>query len=339
MSDINIQIQRAASYEDVDLDKERDRPSRYKGRYSLQQKPVKEKKHKTRQSNSKNILSPSEFEEEYFTAKSDLKPNTSKIGINIIPDPPVFSSSVVFSPELDGLKKKLEKFTKETEKDKDNLVIPKDGGVEGVKIDEKIFKFGDALWLNLLAFLNNRSMTQNHIHRSVAAQYNQILRLREEKNRILDEIKNFRFDLRPEPEDLHWLHAPYHPIVLSNIRNASQAVNSLLRRYEEFLELHPTYQSMVQNEPKFTSEISTKINLLYVWENSMNELFNRVLEVKDYFDVITDAKRKRKSSLSGTSPTSPRSPVFGRPVWPTMFKNLGPTEADSRNPGSIGMDL
>lgn len=90
-------------------------------------------------------------------------------------------------------------------------------------------------------------MDSPYLQRSITTQSTVILRLRQEKRRILSDIQNFKLELKPEDDaDINWLHAVYHPIVIENIQNAAGKVNDILRKFEEFRELFPTFRAMIE---------------------------------------------------------------------------------------------
>uniref|UniRef100_A0AC34GIZ9 Uncharacterized protein n=1 Tax=Panagrolaimus sp. ES5 TaxID=591445 RepID=A0AC34GIZ9_9BILA len=141
-------------------------------------------------------------------------------------------------------------------------------------------------------------MENRYIQRSITTQSTVILRLRQEKRRILSDIQNFKLELKAEDEaDINWLHAVYHPVVIENIQYASGKVNELLRKFEEFRELFPTFRAMIETEKDYTVEVNTRIGLLYMWQNTLNDLFSKIKSIREYFDFITGYRKRSSFSI------------------------------------------
>lgn len=96
--------------------------------------------------------------------------------------------------------------------------------------------------------------------------------------------------------------------------------NQILR-FEEFRELFPTFRAMIETEKEYTVEINTRVGLLYMWENTLNDLFSKIKAIREYFDFIT-GYRKRSSIGYGSmpSPTSPQNHLSDI-VWPRTSEN------------------
>uniref|UniRef100_A0A7E4ZW05 Protein kinase domain-containing protein n=1 Tax=Panagrellus redivivus TaxID=6233 RepID=A0A7E4ZW05_PANRE len=307
----------------------------YRGRHSMG-KPPGLKKGKTNKpwafGNGSKWVNAEDKEDLYDSIPSSSRPQMAPGAV----DDSMLSSNVPvvvrpFSDSYSELRDKLERLGREAEKS-----TPYATSVTATS-DE----WTEKLWLSLQCYFGNRPMTPSSTEASLAAHREYINRQREEKRTVLTDIANFKLELEPVPEestpcDRKCMAAVYNPTVILNMKKASVAVSDILHRLEEFCDLFPGSRTMYRLEKGFTKEINERIDMLYIWQNTMKALYGSIAEVREYMESIADTKRRTStsSSYSSSGYSSPTSPMAGL-RWPLTDVKNPPTTFDDFDRESV----
>jgi hypothetical protein len=123
-----------------------------------------------------------------------------------------------------------------------------------------------------------RPLNQKKFHISIKKQSTHIIKMREERWSILDDIRNFHIEHEPV-EFSNWLYVVYDTTYTNFLQNTMNKVKELLERFESFWALFPNWRAMKLSIDKLDSALVLRISLLYMWYNNLDNLFKKIREV------------------------------------------------------------
>jgi hypothetical protein len=185
------------------------------------------------------------------------------------------SQSHTKSSEFDRLRYELKSFADES-RPQDSIVNSQDTHNRGEKI-------GTYMWLNLQAFFANRDMSSGTILHSLEVQERLLIKLRLEKSSVLTDIANFKVTTN-QNQDLSWICAVYDKNYMGILNKSHVEIGQLLDRYDAYCCLFPNNQSMIQLSD-ITSEIQNRIQILYLWHNSLTDLYLKIQQIGLFYSL------------------------------------------------------